>query len=360
MRDRAFVLKNTKNILIINLGGIGDLLLSTGSLSALRAAMPQARIDLLAVDRVVDFMNTFNVFDNLYQLKNMHSFSAILPVLSLLRKNKYDLAVNMRTIVNITAGLKMYVLMKMIGAKTWAGRDTDGHGFFFDIKIPETRILAKPEFLYDAETIRALGIPVANPADIHVPISGTDRAAVQKLLDTAGVVPGETVIAINPGGMPSRRWGTENFIALLRLIQKSYDCKIVLTGSKPERSLCQSIAHEISAIDLSGMTESVGQLAAVLERCRLFVCNDTGSLHVDVAVGTPGIFIFGPGNPRRYAPFKEKEKHILLHNPTPCAPCDNSSCSHQTCLKSISVEDVYTAVRTLLERQVPAGGISVE
>lgn len=344
---------NMRSLLIINLGGIGDLLLSTGALSALRAALPHTRIDLLAVGRGVDFMKPYGLFDNLYRLK-LNSYAAVFSELYSLRNNRYDLAVNMRTIVSKTAGLKLFVLMKAIGAKQWAGRDTDGNGFYFDIKTPETLITDQPEFLFDAATVLSLGIPVPDPAAIYVPVTEADKTAAQATLRSAGILPGDTVIGINPGGAVSHRWPAERFIEAIRLIQKQCGAKFVVTGSSAEQPLCRHIAREISAADLSGVTETIGQLAAVIERCRLFLSNDTGPMHVSVAVGTPGVFLFGPGHLRRYAPFKDPQKHIVISVPTPCAPCEKHTCGDQSCMRSISVDSVVAAMRAQIEKNTPA------
>lgn len=337
------------SLLIINLGGIGDLLLSTGAVSAIRVALPQVRLDLLTIERCSAFMRTYHLFDTVYAVPDTRSLPAVLRTLMTLRRNRYDVAVNMRTITGRTAGLKLRALLTMIGARSTAGRNTDGYGSFLDERIPETLIAAQPEYLFDADTVRALGIPVDDPAPVPVPISAEDRSAARILLASAGITSDDTVIGVHPGGEPSRRWPSERFVELLRRLRAQRSCTCIVTGSMNEHQVCAGIAAAAGAVHMAGKTATVGTMAAILERCRLFIANDTGAMHVCVSVGTPGVFLFGPGQIGRYRPFREPGKHMLVQSTVPCAPCDHAICRDLACMRAIAVDDVYDAATRSLE-----------
>lgn len=341
------------SLLIINLGGVGDLLLSTGAVAAARAALPRARIDLLTVDRCGAFMRTYGLFDTIYTVPDTRSPGDAVRTLMALRHNRYDIAVNMRTITGWVGGVKLRVLMKLIGARSTAGRNTNGYGSFLDTRIPETLVTDQPEYLIDADTIRALGIPVTDPAPLPVPVSDDDRAAAQALIAAAGVGQDTAIIVIHPGGEPSRRWPAHHFIELIRRLRAGRPCACILTGSVGERQLCAAIAAATGATNLAGATATIGVLAALMGQCRLCIANDTGAMHVCVAVGTPGVFLFGPGQIARYRPFRASAQHAIIRGTAPCAPCDRATCRELACMNAISVDDVYAAATAHLERSQP-------
>lgn len=342
------------SLLIINLGGIGDLLLSTGAVAAVRAALPRARMDLLTIDRGGAFMRTYGLFNTVYTIADTRTPGGALRTLMALRQNRYDLAVNMRTITGWMGGVKLRVLLTLVGARSTAGRNTNGHGSFLDERIPETLLTGQHEYLFDADTIRALGMPVEDPAPLPVPVSADERTAARALLADAGIMPVTPVIGIHPGGEPSHRWPAEYFIGLIRRLRAERPCAFILTGSLGERQLCAHIAAATGAINLAGSTATIGTLAALLEHCGLCIANDTGTMHVCVSVGTPGVFLFGPGHAARYRPFREPAKHSVIQGKAPCAPCESTICRARSCMHAISVDEVYAAAIAHLGRSEPS------
>jgi ADP-heptose:LPS heptosyltransferase len=93
---------------------------------------------------------------------------------------------------------------------------------------------------------------------------------------------------------------------------------------------------------------SIKELAALTRRCKLFVGNDTGPMHVAAASGTPVIALFGPADPERSRPWGRD--HIVIKKDLPCSPCSRTVCKELKCMESITVEDVFQAVRVQLKR----------
>lgn len=127
-------------ILIINLAGIGDMLLCLPALKALGKAYPDAQLSLLTTEKVYDLVKDLEYIDNIYTLK-MHYGGKLAGVfgyirtLFALRRKRFDIAVNMRTLVTDASALKMKFLLKIINPAKTAGRNTDLRGDFFNIKI---------------------------------------------------------------------------------------------------------------------------------------------------------------------------------------------------------------------------------
>ncbi|MHB9154208.1 MAG: glycosyltransferase family 9 protein [Endomicrobiales bacterium] len=336
-------------ILIVNLGGAGDLVLSSAALRLLREKYKTARMDILAAERCRELAQAYGFFDHVYPFP--WKLPAALKLLGTLRRVRYDITANMRTIVGWRGAVKMYALLKFIGGRVWAGRNTDRRGFFFDLKVPETYRAEKREFEYDLDMARLLGAE-AGAVRIHVPFSSGDLAYVESLFREKNISPADCVIGINPGGQPSRRWPRENFAELIRLLLRSLPCKIILTGSGGEKELGASLrtaAGVERVLDLSGAT-TIPKLSLAAGKCRFFISNDTGTMHVCVSAGTPGVFLFGGGNLTRFAPFKNPGNYVLLKKQVPCSPCEKYSCREMTCMKGISVPEVFDAVSGAMAR----------
>ena len=339
-----------KKILVINLGGIGDLLLSSGALRSIRTRYRDSQIDLLAVKRCGDFMEHYGIFDSIHTFPASYPFYLIRLLLRL-RKERYDIVVNMRTIVSWASAIKMFLLFAAINGKQAAGRDTDRKGFFFDIKIKETYRAGQLEYLYDACLAEKLGA-VSCADDIFLPVNPGDKTAVDALLARHGATEHCFLIGINPGGQPSRRWPLPYMRRLAESLLSCPECVIVLTGSSSEKDFCRAVSEGMDTrrlIDFSGLL-TVMQLAALMQKFRLFISNDTGPMHMCVCMNTPGVFLFGGGNQNRYAPFKNTALYTLLQGYADCSPCEKRTCRSMKCMTSIPVETVLSAVTELRKR----------
>jgi heptosyltransferase-2 len=153
---------------------------------------------------------------------------------------------------------------------------------------------------------------------------------------------------MNPGATfgIAKQWYPERFIALGKKL--SPHGKIVVVGGPAEAELGSRIASSIPhAIHFSGKT-SLSQLAAILSRCRLFVTNDTGPMHVADALGIPIVAIFGPTDPVVTPPFGKT--HTIVRKEIECSPCLKRECPlhHHHCMKWIEVDDVLQACQARL------------
>ena len=343
-------LHNINKILLINLGGIGDLILSTSAVKPLREKYIDSQMDLLVVERCVELMKSYGFFNNIYVYPETKNILKIINLLLKLRKNKYDLVINMRTVVSWLSAVKMFFVFKIINGRISAGRNTSGKGFFFDIKIPEKYLGEKLEYEYDVDLVKYLGVEIKD-INIYVPYTDADIKYVEDLLKKNNIFEKDFLIGINSGGQQSRRWPEQNFIELIKKINNQINCKIILTGSESEKGLCQNIIEKVNnqnIFNFAGLT-TIKQLTVLMTKFKFFISNDTGPMHICVVMNTPGIFIFGPGQISRYAPYKNKDKYKILYKPVKCSPCEKEKCKKKECLKNINVEEVYKSVIELKE-----------
>jgi ADP-heptose:LPS heptosyltransferase len=273
-----------------------------------------------------------------------------------LRMRHFDAEINMRTIASPRGARRIRRLFAFIGPRVKVGRDTDGRGGFFDIKVPERLSGDMFEMEYDIATARAVG---AETLDRHVDfIIDTDSVQrVRLLLNEAGVVANPELVGIHIGGKPSHQWPPGQFREVMRKIHSQVPCTFVITGEAADRAHARALVRTkgIPVVNLAGRL-SIRELGALIRMCRLYISNDTAPMHIAAILKVPLVAIFGPGYLKRFDPRCISDKAIVLYRGAECAPCDARICLRKKCLTAISPDEVTEAVLALLRRE--PGGLS--
>jgi ADP-heptose:LPS heptosyltransferase len=342
-----------RRLLVVNLGGAGDILLSSPALRGLRALYRDAVISALVSARSHDIMRSFPYVDKVHPLDIGYGgriallrLPAALSLILSLRRERFDLAVNMRPLHSRASAGKIKLLMDMIRPGGTAGRDTDGRGYFFDVRTPETDIARKYDPEYDMDTVRLLGGEVSDRR-VELNIDKESDSRAESILRDAGALDG-TIVGIHPGGMPSRRWPEESFAEAMMRIGSELGCRFVITGGREERDLAKRLSSVGNAVDLSGRL-GIMETGAVIKRCALYISNDTGPMHMAAALGTPLVAIFGPGDVTRFDPRNISDKVRVLYKRRECAPCTRVRCWDMSCLDSITPGEVTKAALELMK-----------
>jgi len=340
--------KQLQSILIVNLGGIGDFILSLPALKGLRNAFKDARIVLLTTPRTAVFAASYPYLNEVLPFDC--NLLTALPRLIELRQRRFDLALNMRSIVSRTSAYKMAGLFYFIRPRYKVGRDTEGRGFFFDLKIPEEAIGDLPEYEYDLKAVRALGVK-AEYSLPEIPISEAGISYVDQFLALNNVAGDDIIVGVNPGApYPAKRWPPENFAKVIDILNAQLACKIILTGSRDELEIAESVRRRAkSKVIIAVGKTSLKQLAALIKRCNVYITNDTGAMHIAAVLKTPLVAIFGPGYLPRFDPRNISEKATVFYRKAPCAPCDRPACASMQCLKAVLAEEVAEAAIEFLK-----------
>jgi ADP-heptose:LPS heptosyltransferase len=353
--DKLLIKEAIKKILVVQLGGIGDLFLSIPALKALKEHYPQAQLAVLVALRNSQLNNLFPFIDQVYALDIRYGGKLPLRNLYLdlaqlwqMRGQKFDLAINMRTLSSAQSARKMRLLLAFIGARLTVGRDTDGRGKFFDIKIPETQIGQKHEMEYDIDTVQALGVPVAD-RNFTIEIRPETGKQVAELLQSRGIAPGDLLVGLHIGGSPANQWPLENYKQVIELLQKEFPIKFVIALSKGELELAARFTKmaDSAVVDLSGIL-GMEELLALLKRCSLFISNDSGPMHLAALLKTPLVALIGQGDLVRYDVRYWSGNAIVLYKQVKCAPCFKLVCEDLQCLSLITPAEVVQAARKLL------------
>ncbi len=327
-------------ILVISSTAIGDTLFSTPAIHALRRKFPEARLIGLLHRRTAELFRHYRELDEIVLLER-----GLLRTARRLRRARPDVAV-------ILHGNEPEASML-----AWLS------GARFILKHPKRH--PAPQLLsrrdgdedYDPLTehaivsrLRLAGWLGAETGDTRMrlePPPGTEARAVQ-LLRAHGIGEGDVCIGFQPGAATRyKMWPDTAFMLLAhRLMHHHPDFKILLLGSKPEWRLCETIkdgVRDYQLINLAGAID-LPVLPALVQRLAVLVTNDTGTLHVAVALGVPTVSLFASTEPAGTGPIQDLERHRVIKKPQTCHPCVTKRCTTPFCMDQITVEEVLQAV----------------
>ena len=196
-------------------------------------------------------------------------------------------------------------------------------------------------------SLEALGIPDDGDRRMSLGYTEDDRREAEQFLTERGFDDKTPFIILVPNTTwPTKCWQEANW-ALLGDALTAQGFKVILTGSKKEKPLIESVAAQMkSPAVVAAGNLTFRQMAALIHRAALLVSGDTGPMHAAAALETPYVALFGPTSPRWYGPLSGKGT-TLLH-PVPCGPCDQKFCpnigdTHEICMRLLTVEEVYAA-----------------
>ena len=197
-----------------------------------------------------------------------------------------------------------------------------------------------------------IGIPIISNRPFFY-IGDDDEASAKAHLERMGVSPTEQFITVHMTTSPLQRWKQwhiEKWIELIELLIKQ-KLKLVILGSADEREMVLKAFSKMTVTPIIALGEfTLKQTAAVIKKSAVLVCNDSGLMHIGVAVDTPVVAIFGPQDYKRVAPLEGK--HTIIRKDFHCSPCiitftgslKTEVCQTRNCLESIEVNDVMKAV----------------
>ncbi|MCQ9206999.1 MAG: lipopolysaccharide heptosyltransferase II [Omnitrophica bacterium] len=336
-------------ILLTRTDRIGDVVLTTPAIKAVRDRHPEAYIAFMVRPYARDivegnpYLNEVIIYDKYGKHKSV--FKTLKFALGL-RKKKFDLAIMLHPTNRV------HLIAYLAGIPKRVGFDRK-MPFLLTKKIPHLKQEGKKhEVEYTLDALRFINID-SHDKTLSVTVRKKDLERADRMLDEYHVGRGVPMIAINPGASSaSKRWSTHNFVLLCDNLAKTFRARIVIVADGANAKFAEAVAsgmrHE--PVNLAGKT-TVGELAALLSKCSLFISNDSGPVHIACALKVPVISIFGRGDPglspKRWAPTSKKS--ASLHKDTDCAPCLADACKNNfKCLQAITPEEVLTAAKTLL------------
>ena len=285
---------------------IGDVVMATATLKALRRAYPQAHITWAVGTWSKAAIEHHPLLDAIMDTGNealpVRSVGGLLRFARLLRTGKYDLA------VSLVRSPLMSAALLLSGIPHRAGVDSAGRGFGYTVRAAVDPNAPRHEAQVYLDVVWALGKDAVE-CYANVPVTDADAEAVREKLKTRGVT-GDYVV-VNPAGghnpgmdMDAKRYPPEQLAELANRLAARLGARVVLVGGPNDAELVNTVQARLIAPAAAFVGElSFGEIAALAAGARLYVGNDTGLTHLAAAAGAKTAMILGPTDPRRYAPF---------------------------------------------------------
>lgn len=346
LRETKFP-SSVKNILVIRLDQIGDLVCSLPVFPALKTRFPGAKITALVGEEgkaILDqnpFIDQLIVFrSNWFSRKKWSSPFEYFKILSLLRKSNYDLAFDLR------GDLRNIVLITLAGVRYRIGYGIAGgagllhHTAVYDEALHQVELNLK---LVTGEPVKRQNVKP------EIYLRPEEKETALEKLSAFGISSKTSFIAIHPeAGYPSKEWEPEKFKGLMARLLLDPQKVILIFGLSEAQKLAESFHSSGRVFDLVGKVP-LREMIALLSQCCLFIGNDSGPSHIAQALGIPAVVITsGTNEYEKWGIWREPSR--ILKNPVPCAPCHLKHCNVEghPCMSQISPEQVSGVAEELI------------
>lgn len=338
------------NVLVLQTSFLGDSLLTLPLIAEIRQRFPVKKLTVMCLSMAGELLQDHPAIDEIivYDKKNAdRGLAGLRRRAAALRAKEFTLALTPHKSLRSALLLRLADIPYRVGFRQSSGwflfheraeRDPRRHDVERNLSILE------PFGVKVEDCRRALDLPI-NPAI---------QSEVDRKLATLGVVENKLVVGINAGSVwPTKRWWPEGFARLIYLLRQKFDCQFLLFGGAEDAAVVTEVQERsnVSTINLVGKI-GLRELPAAIDRCRIFVTNDSGPMHVAVARQVPIVALFCATTPDLgFYPYTSNAivlgKHLLCR---PCASHGGRRCplGSEDCIRQIQPERVLAAVKKLL------------
>ncbi len=354
-RSIATEWERAHRILCVRLDTLGDVLMTTPAIHALKESLPDSRITLLTspagaepAPYITDIAEVM-----VYEAPWMKA-SPVRPdstydhrILKKLR-GQFDAAIIFTVYSQNPLPPAMFCYLADIPLRLAYCRENPYKLLTDWVKEIEPEQIVRHEVRRHLDLVASIGCTTADER-LRFQVRQEDRECVEEKLSALGVSLTQPWIVIHPGvSAPSRQYAPQGFAQAAYRLAHEDGLQIIFTGSPAESELVETIQGWMKerSFSLAGQL-SLGELGALLEMTPLLLSNNTGPVHVSAAVGTPVVDLYALTNPQ-HTPWGIPNR-VLFHD-VPCKYCYKSICpaGHHNCLRLVTPEEVVQAVRSLL------------
>ncbi|MDA8159954.1 MAG: glycosyltransferase family 9 protein [Desulfobacteraceae bacterium] len=353
IQERSFAkgngqsLDNHRNILLIQLGDIGDVVLSTPAIRALKQSFPKARLVVAVRDKAADLLIGCPWCDDVLPVRKAGGFWGELfgqiALVLRLRGAGFDLAIDLRT------GTRGAILARISGAARRLGFWADSEPWWRNMLFTDLlRHDYRPEqhvIDYLLSLLEAYNVKVFNrEPEIVVPEFARNEADILLKQIVSG---GRSLVVLQPFSLwRYKELVKESYIELCRWLVRERNVVVVISGTSQERRQAAEIADIVGdgCYNFAGHTHLL-LYAAMLMQSRLVIGVDSAGVHIASAVGSPTVSIFGPSSPASWGP--KGNRHLVVQRRMPCVPCRMRGCNNSgisRCLEELPLEEVRAAI----------------
>jgi len=339
-----------QRVLVVRLRSIGDTVLTTPSLFALRRFVPHAQIDIVLDDWVAPVLEASDLVDRVIAIPR-ESNSARARLVRELRATRYDV------VYNLHGGTTATLLTRATGAKHRVGFEHYQYARLHNHVAPSPLAIWKRPALHSVEQQLALigwtGVPVTDRPSTRLAVTDKALASASQKLRVAGFDGfdrAEPFVVIHPSAaFDTKQWATEKFARVAEELAMRSLVPVVIVGPQEEQ-LLESLVKQSSARVVELNNVSLPEVMALTSRARLFVGNDSGIAHIAAAAGAPCVVIFGSSNVLHWRPWTTQPNEVVREE-LPCQPCHGYFCAEfekPECILRVPVERVVAAIDRVL------------
>lgn len=337
---------NIDRVLVIRLRSIGDTVLATPSLIALKRFLPNAKIDVLLEKWVAPVLDGFDAVDDVLIAGSTAAdkFQTIREI----RRRRYDI------VFNLHGGTTSTLLTYASGARHRVGYQNYQYSFLYDHRLSSSADFWGREQTHSAEQQLALpgsaGVPVDDKPLSRIAVTAAAMASLKQKLNNLSFKLDGSFAVIHPvAAFDSKRWAQEKFAITIDFLAERGISSIAV-GSPQETAELESLRSLCSAPVWASGDIDLPETAALLSRASLFVGNDSGIAHMAAALKVPSVVIFGSMNRNHWYPWTDAPNEMVFEK-FHCQPCAGRTClefGEPRCILSVEPESVIAAIGRVL------------
>jgi len=346
-------LEGVASVLLVRLRSLGDTVLMTPVIAALRRWRPGLHISALVEDRFAAVLRHNPKLDAVLEVPwrpggGWTGLSAKLAAVRQVRRRPYDL------VINLHGGTTSLFYTRLARGRHTLGSEAYRYARLYGLRAPAAARVWQRRDLHTIENqlapLKWLGIPVEPPPDPEVFVDPAARARVGERLDILGLA-GRPFAVIHPTAtLFTKQWDPGKFARLADHLAADRGWPVVLSVSPAERAVARQVVDAAATPPAVLDDLSLSELMALIERAGLFIGCDSGPAHVAAALRRKVVVIFGSSNAAAWRPWRTA--HELVRSDLPCIPCPGYRCAvfgDPKCIRDISVETVAAAVDRLIK-----------
>jgi len=345
MRIREIDWGGVRRVLIVRLRSIGDTVLCTPSLIALKRFLPEAQVDILLEDWVAPILDGFESVDNVLTVGP--GAVGRIAVARNIRRRKYDV------VFNLHGGTTATFFVATSGARHRVGYSNYQYSFLYNHLLSSPSDFWKRDATHSAEQQLALlgflGVPVEDRPKSHLAVTESSMASLETKLTPQFSID-EPFAIIHPlAASKTKEWQIEKFAQTAEFLTDK-GLGVAVVGTANDSAVLDEL-QSLSRVAIKQMTNlTLPELTALASKAKLFVGNDSGVAHIAAAVQTPSVVVFGSSNRDHWRPWTDAPNEVVYEK-FACQPCPGRECKEfgdPKCILTLPTEKVFAAIERVL------------
>ncbi|MFM9904364.1 MAG: glycosyltransferase family 9 protein [Pyrinomonadaceae bacterium] len=337
--------KNVERVLIVKLRSIGDTVLTTPSLIALRRFLPEAQIDILLEDWVAPLLEGHDAIDNV--ISGGKTSGERLRTAWEINRRRYDI------VFNLHGGTTATFFTAASRARHRVGFADYQYSFLYNHLLSSSSDFWQQKTTHSAEQQLALlgfvGVPVADRPKTRLVVNEQIAAHVRTACVSGRNEAAGFALLHPASAFATKQWPTENFAKTAEFLAAK-GLNVIAVAAKNETAILEEL-KKLSRVPITTFNDlSLPEITALASQAKIFVGNDSGIAHIAAAVNTPSVVVFGSSNRNHWRPWTDAPNEIVFEE-FRCQPCPGYVCAEfgePKCILSVSPSAVFRALERIL------------